>query len=160
MRPVYVRLAMRSAAALYGLGAALLGIACALEEEPGVRVAIGGLAALALAVALLLIWMDGTGRDSLRLVFATDLLAVAIIAVFVAITEGAHSAYAVYFVLAALHAAAFQPRRRVLAAMAITTAAFFAPFAYDSEDASWFAGVAIPSLLPALAIVWVTHLVV
>ncbi len=155
-----VRLAIRSAAALYGLGAALLGVACALEEDSGVRVALGGLAALALAVALALIWMEGTGRDSLRLVFATDLLAVAIVGVFVAITDGAHSAYSAYFFLAALHAAAFQPRPRVLAAMAVTTAAFLAPFAYDSEDASWFAGVAIPSLLPALAIVWVTHLVV
>ena len=66
MRPLNVRLAMRSAAALYGLGAALLGVACALEEDPGARVAIGGLAALTLAVALALIWMEGTGRDSLR----------------------------------------------------------------------------------------------
>ena len=160
MRPLNVGLAMRSAAALYGLGAALLGIACALEDEPGVRVAVGGMAALALAVALAFIWLDGTGRDSLRLVFAADLLAVAIIGVFVAITEGAHSAYSAYFFLAALHAAAFQPRGRVLVAMAVTTAAFLAPFAYDSDDASWFAGVAIPALLPALAIVWVTHLVV
>ena len=94
MRPLNVRLAMRSAAALYGLGAALLGVACALEEDPGARVAIGGLAALTLAVALALIWLEGTGRDSLRLVFAGDLLAVAIVGVFVAITDGAHSAYA------------------------------------------------------------------
>jgi diguanylate cyclase (GGDEF)-like protein len=153
-------LATRSAAALYGLGAALLGVACALEEDPGVRVAVGGLTALALAVALALIWMDGSGRGSLRLVFAADLLAVAIVGVFVAITDGAHSAYSPYFFLAALHAAAFQPRGRVLAAMAITTAAFLLPLAYDRNDASWFLGVAIPALLPALVIVWVTHLVV
>ena len=160
MRPLNVRLAMRSAAALYGLGAALLGVACAFEEDPGARVAIGGLAALTLAVALALIWLEGTGRDSLRLVFAGDLLAVAVVGVFVAITDGAHSAYAPYFFLAALHAAAFQPRGRVLAAMALTTAAFLAPLVYDRDEASWFAGVAIPALLPALVIVWVTHLVV
>ena len=92
--------------------------------------------------------------------FAADLLAVAVVGVFVAITDGAHSAYAPYFFLAALHAAAFQPRGRVLAAMALTTAAFLAPLVYDRDEASWFAGVAIPALLPALVIVWVTHLVV
>jgi diguanylate cyclase (GGDEF)-like protein len=160
LRPAYVGLAMRSAAALYALGAVLLGVACALEEATGVRVALGGLSALALAVALALVWLDRSGRDSLRLVFAADLLAVAIVGVVVAMTDGAHSAYSPYFLLAALHAAAFQPRARVLAAMALTTAAFLAPLAYDRDDASWFVGVAILALLPALAIVWITHLVV
>jgi diguanylate cyclase (GGDEF)-like protein len=160
LRPAYVGLAMRSAAALYALGAVLLGVACALEEDAGVRVALGGLSALALAVALALVWLDRSGRDSLRLVFAADLLAVAIVGVVVAMTDGAHSAYSPYFLLAALHAAAFQPRARVLAAMALTTAAFLAPLAYDRDDASWFVGVAILALLPALAIVWITHLVV
>jgi diguanylate cyclase (GGDEF)-like protein len=160
LRPVYVGLAMRSAAALYGLGAGLLGVACVLEDDPGVRLGIGGLTVLALAVAVDLVWLDASGAGSLRLAFASDLLAVGVVAVFVGITDGAHSPYAPYFLLAALHAAAFQPRGRVLIAMAVTTTAFLAPLVYDRDEAAWFAGLAIPAVLSALVIVWITHLAV
>ena len=151
---------MRSAAALYGVGAALLGIASTVEDDNATRLAIAGLTLAALAVALGLIGADRAGRGSLRLVYVVDLLAVAILGGFIAVTNQAHNAYAPYFVLAALHAATFQTRRRVVVAMVLTSAAFLAPLAYDRDNAEWFAKVAIPALVPAVVVVWITYLIV
>ena len=158
MRAFDVRLAMRSAAALYAVGAALLAFAGGVDDRH--RAPIIGLTALAIAVGFLLLIIDRAGRGSLLVVFVADVLAAAIIATLVGLSDGAHSPYSPYFMLVALHAAVFQPRARVVAVMAITTAAFLAPLVYDPDAAGWFAKVAIAGVIPALVLVWVIHLVV
>jgi diguanylate cyclase (GGDEF)-like protein len=157
LRPLDVRLALRSAVALFGVGAVLLGVAC-LVEDPSDLPVLAGLAVLALAVCLALLGLERANRGSLGLAFAADVLAVGMIATAVAVTREAHSPYAGYYVFVALHAAAFQPRGRVLAMIGITTAAFLAPLAYDSDNARWFATIAVATGLPALVLVWLTHL--
>ncbi len=150
---------MRSAAALCGVGAALLVSASFLSGD-AVRPEVLALAGLAVLAGMVLLGLERAGRGSLEVVFGADILVAAIIAAFIALTDGAHSPYSPFYLLVALHAAAFQPRRRVIAAIVVVSAAFLAPFGYDSDDAAWFAGVALPGLVPALVVVWTLHLTI
>jgi diguanylate cyclase (GGDEF)-like protein len=159
MRPLEVRLAARSAAALYGLGAVLLGLAAAFED-PDSGVAIADLAGLALAIGLFLLWLERRGRASPGVVFAAELGAIGIVAALVALTGEAQSPYPAFYLLGVLHAAVFQPRPRFVVAGALAVAALLAPLVYDSSDAESLAPYAFPALLAAIVLACMVHVAI
>jgi diguanylate cyclase (GGDEF)-like protein len=161
IRPLDLRLATLSAAALYGAGALLLAGAAVLEvPSPSPRWETALLAGLAAALCGVLAAFARRGRSSPGVLLAADLTAVGLVAALVALSDGAHSPYSPYLVLPALHAAVFLPLRYALITGAAALAAFLAPAAYDSGELRWFAEVQAPALVPGLVIVAVAYAVV
>ncbi|MDX6650190.1 MAG: hypothetical protein QOJ97_2141 [Solirubrobacteraceae bacterium] len=159
MRALDVRLAARSAAVLYGVGGLLL-VAAALLEAPSRQPGIFALAGLSLLAGLALVGLERTGRASMGLAFASELLAVGVVGALVAQTHGAQSLYPAYYLLPVLHAAVFQDRLRALAVGAVAVVAFLAPLAYQANNAKSFAELALAALFPAIVFAVVTHVAV
>jgi len=159
MRVLDVRLAARSAALLYGVGAGLL-VVSAFLEDASARPGILGLAGAAAIVAVALVALERAGRASLGAVFVTELVAVGAVGALVAQTDGAQSLYPAYYLLPVLHAAVFQGPLRAAGVGALAIAAFLAPLAYESDAAREFLQLAAATLLPAVAFAVVTQVVV
>lgn len=145
-------LASASAALLFAVVPIVLGVfALATPDAPPTTVvlAVGG-ASLITALALGL----AARRRLLGLsaLFAADLWAVALIAVVVAFSGRYHSPYVELYLLAVVHAAAFQPRPRVIALILTAMLAYLVPAAAITGLASRdLADAVIPALTIALA---------
>jgi diguanylate cyclase (GGDEF)-like protein len=145
-------LATASAALLFAVLPVVLGVFTLLASNPAptaVVLAVGGgslIAAVALGLA--------TRRRSLGLdaLFAADLGAVALIAVVVASSGRYDSPYVELFLLAVVHAAAFQPRLRAIALILVAVLAYLVPSAARSATSSRDAADAVvPTLTFLLA---------
>ncbi|MDX6698332.1 MAG: hypothetical protein QOE65_1729 [Solirubrobacteraceae bacterium] len=160
MRPLDVRWATRSAAALYAVGAVLLVPPAFFHGNASHRPGILALAGLSAVAAAGLVALDRLGRASESLAFAAELLAVGIVAALVAQTDGAQSLYPAYFLLPVLHAAVFQGRARALGVGLAALMAFLAPLVYERHHAGAFGKIALAGLLPAIAFAVVTQVAV
>lgn len=151
------RSALFSGAALFLAAAALLATSAfpvAHRPSPVWVAVLGGLAVLS---GLALILVARVRRPTMRWIFPMTLWAIALIAVLVAVSGGARSMYALFYLLAVVHAAAFQGRRELLVSGAVCVLAFLAPVVYDDPTAS-FAAVATLGAVPVLVLVTVLHL--
>jgi diguanylate cyclase (GGDEF)-like protein len=145
-------LASASAALLFAVLPIVLGVFALATPDvlpTAVVLAVGG-ASLITALALgLAARRRLLGLDAL---FAADLWAVALVAVVVAFSGRYHSPYVELYLLAVVHAAAFQPRLRVIVLILAALLAYLAPAAAITGIASGnVADAVIPSLTIVLA---------
>jgi hypothetical protein len=119
------RWAVLVAAFLYLVGALLCASAVLL---PHVRSPAGvtAVAVVALATAAGLVFSARHGAG-LRMAFAADLWGIALIGVLCASSGGAYSPFALIYMFATVHAAAFQPRARLYVVSLAALVAFLAP---------------------------------
>jgi hypothetical protein len=129
------------AGGLYLAGALLC---CAALLLPHVRSPAGvtavALVAVATGTGLLLVWRHG--RGTLEIALAADLWGIVEIAVLCWSTGGATSPFALIYMFAIVHAAAFQTPRRFFIAAVAGLAAFLAPLLYEDNVSTQFAAVA------------------
>ncbi|MCW3069617.1 MAG: putative sensor protein [Solirubrobacterales bacterium] len=144
------RAALVSAAALYTVGAMLCATAALLPHvsSPAAVVAIA-VAAFLTAVALMLAY--ARQRRGLTLAWVADLWGVVLVALLCAATGGAGSPFGLVYFFAIGHAAAFQPRGRLLVVWAAGLIAFLAPLAYSHVSSSFGAFACVGIVLALLA---------
>lgn len=149
------RLAVRSAAALYIVGALLTTTTLWL---PHVSSAAGvtAIAVTAIASASVLLFAAGRWRDGLRAAWIADLWGVLLVALLCAATEGSRSPFAMIYFFAAGHAAAFQSRGRLFAVWAASVVGFLAPLLYG-HISSEFGAIAAVGMVLALITAAVIH---
>ncbi len=148
--PREARVAVTIAAALYVAGAALTATSLLLPhvEAPLGVFAVAGTAVLTaglLAIAVL------RRRADLELAFFADLWGVVLIAVLCASTGGTSSPFGLIYFFALGHAAAFQPRRRVLVVSVAVLVAFLAPLVYKGAPETFGAIACVGIVLGLLA---------
>jgi serine phosphatase RsbU (regulator of sigma subunit) len=143
------------AAALYLVGAALT--ATAVVRPHVNSAAVAAIATVACATAAALLLAARRQRGGLALAFAADLWAIVLIALMCAVTGGAASPFALLYIFAVCHAAAFQPRRRFALAAFAALAAFLAPVLYGGVTSA-FASVASVGVVLALLTAWAIHI--
>jgi len=138
-----------AAAGLYLAGGALTATWPLLPhvDSPAAITSVGFVAILT-ASALLL--AARAGRGGLRLAFVADLWGTVLIFVLCAASGGARSPFAILYLFAVGHAAAFQPRSRLGLAMLFVLLGFLAPLAYESVPAEFGAVVCMGVVLSAL----------
>jgi hypothetical protein len=141
--------AVASAAALYVIGATLIGTAFLLPNvsSPAGCVAVAVTAYLT-AAALMYAWYRR--RVGLMLAFVADMWGIVVIVFLCAASGGASSPFALLYFFALGHAAAFQPRGRFLIVAATALAAFLAPLLYSHVTAGFGAFVAVGAVLALL----------
>lgn len=151
-----VRAALLACAGLYLVGGALCGTAALLPHvrAPEAIVAVG-IDALLVAAALVIV--AERERGGLPLAFAADLWGVVLIGILCAGAGGASSPFALIYLFAIGHAAAFQPRRRFLIVLLAALLAFLAPIAYEHVTAT-FGAVACVGIVLAVLTAGVIHL--
>ena len=127
--PREARVAVAIAAALYVAGAALTATSLLLPqvEAPLGVFAVAGTAVLTAGLLTIAVLRR---RASLELAFLADLWGVVLIAVLCASTGGTSSPFGLIYFFALGHAAAFQPRRRLLVVSVAVLVAFLAPLVY------------------------------
>jgi Stage II sporulation protein E (SpoIIE) len=150
-----VLLGNASAAALYLAGGGLCATAPLLPHLASLAgVTAVGVSAVLVATALLA--LVRAGRGDLTLSWAVELAGVLLIAVVCASSGGAGSPYAVMYLFAVGHAAAFQPRARLAIVTLVAFAAFLAPVAYETVDTG-FAAVAVIGIVLATLTIGMVH---
>jgi GAF domain-containing protein len=151
-----VRAALLSCAGLYVVGGVLCATAALL---PHVRApaAIIAVAINALLVAAALAVSAEREPGGLPLAFVADLWGVVLIAVLCAAGGGASSPFALIYLFAAGHAAAFQPRARFVLVAFASLIAFLLPLAYEHVSGT-FGAVACVGIVLALMTTTVIHL--
>jgi len=138
------------AAALYVVGAALIGTAALLPHvSAAVDVVAIALAALLTAGGLLIAFTRR--RGGLRLAWVADLWGVVLIALLCAATGGASSPFGLIYFFALGHAAAFQPRGRLVLVSLAALLAFLAPVAYADVSTPFWAIACVGIILALLA---------
>ena len=144
------RVAVAIAAALYLTGAALTATSLLLPsvEAPGAVFAVATTAVLTAAALWLAVLRR---RAGLTLAFFADLWGVVLIAVLCGATGGASSPFALIYFFALGHAAAFQPRRRLLIVSVAVLVAFLAPLAYKGAPETFGAIACVGVVLALLA---------
>src|SRR5438270_612485 len=120
------------------------------DDELALRAHVTHLGRTAIVTASVLLLVARAGRGGLRLAFAADLFGTALIIVLCAASGGARSPFAILYLFAIGHAAAFQPRSRLGLAMLAVLLGFLAPLAYESVPAAFGAVVCIGVVLSAL----------
>src|SRR5271165_3088875 len=150
------RAAVAIAAALYVVGAALTATSVLLPhvKSPAGVIAV---AAAALLTAGGLLDAYARRRGGLGLACVADLWGVVLIAVLCASTGGASSPFGLIYFFALGHAAAFQPRGRLILVSAAALLAFLAPLAYE-EVSTMFGAIACVGIILALLACGVIHL--
>jgi serine phosphatase RsbU (regulator of sigma subunit) len=150
-----VRAALLSCAGLYVVGGMLCATAALL---PHVRApaAIVAVAINAFLVAAALVLSAERARGGLPLAFAADLWGVVLIAVLCAAGGGASSPFALIYLFAAGHAAAFQPRGRFVLVALASLLAFLLPLLYEHVSRT-FGAVACVGIVLALLTTVVIH---
>ncbi len=129
-------LASYSGAGLFAAGATIdVAVALSRASDEG-RTAALLIGAAALLGGAAMVALERAGRTSLRLIYLFNLAAVALVAVLVACTGGPTSPYPGFYLFAIVHTAAFQPRRRVAALVALVIALLLAPAIYDPDPGS------------------------
>jgi serine phosphatase RsbU (regulator of sigma subunit) len=151
-----VRAALLTCAGLYVVGGMLCATAALL---PHVRApeAIVAVAINAFIVAAALVLSAERERGGLPLAFAADLWGVVLIAVLCAAGGGAGSPFALIYLFAAGHAAAFQPRGRFILVALASLIAFLLPLVYEDVTGT-FGAVACVGVVLALLTTVVIHL--
>ena len=141
--------AVAVAGGLYLLGALLCSVAVLLPHvrSPAAVTAVG-VVAVATGTTLLIIWRRG--RGTLEIALAADLWGIVEIGVLCWATGGSHSPFALIYLFAIVHAAAFQPLRRVYVATLAGLAAFLAPLVYEQHISKQFGAVACIGIALAL----------
>ena len=147
------RAALASCAGLYLVGATLTATSALLPhvDSPAGVVAVA-VSAYSTAAALMLARVRASNR--LTIAWLADLWGVVLIGVLCASTGGASSPFGLIYFFAIGHAAAFQPRRRVLDVCLAALAGFLAPLAYGHVSRTYwaiaFVGVALALLCAAV----------
>ncbi len=149
------RAAILSAAGLYIVGGTLTATAVLIPEvsSPAGVIAVG---ASALLTAAGLLFAVSRKRGGMALACAADLWGVALIVVLCASSGGATSPFALIYMFAIGHAAAFQPRSRLALVALGCLAGFLAPLAYEDVSAT-FVPVACVGIVLALLGAGVVH---
>jgi serine phosphatase RsbU (regulator of sigma subunit) len=150
------RAAIAIAAALYVMGAALIATAPLLPHvgSPAGAAAVA-VAALLTAAGLLIAFSQR--RGGLELAFAADLWGIVLIGVLCASTGGASSPFGLIYFFALGHAAAFQPRGRLILVSVAGLVAYLAPLAYADVPTA-FGAVAAVGIVLALLTCAVIHI--
>jgi serine phosphatase RsbU (regulator of sigma subunit) len=148
--------AVIACAGLYVVGGALTATALLLPHvsAPAAIAAVGVDAQLT-AAGLYLAFRRRWG--GLALAFTADLWGVVLIAILCVSSGGAASPFALIYLFAIGHAAAFQPRGRFVIVATAALVAFLAPFAYEDVPEA-FVAVAIVGIALALITMVVIHL--
>jgi serine phosphatase RsbU (regulator of sigma subunit) len=148
--------AIVAAAGLYVVGGSLTATAALLPNVSSpIAVAAVGVTALLTAGGLMIAFRRR--RGGLTLAFAADLWGVALVAVLCAAAGGAGSPFALIYLFAIGHAAAFQPRGRFVLVAVAGLLAFLAPLAYE-EVSETFGAVACVGIVLAALTMGVIHL--
>jgi serine phosphatase RsbU (regulator of sigma subunit) len=144
------------AAALYVVGAALIATTALLPHVDSATgaaaVAVAALLTAGVLVIAFVRWWGGLGLACLA-----DLWGIALISALCAATGGASSPFALIYLFAVGHAAAFQPRGRLIAVSGVALVAFLAPLAY-SDISTVFGAVACVGVVLALLTTAVIHI--
>jgi Stage II sporulation protein E (SpoIIE)/GAF domain len=150
------RAAIAIAAALYIVGATLIATAALLPHvsSPAGAAAVAAVA-LVTAAGLLIAYSRRLG--GLELACAADLWGIVLIAVLCASTGGASSPFGLIYFFALGHAAAFQPRGRLILVCGAGMLAFLAPLAYEDVP-EMFGAVASVGIVLALLTSAVIHI--
>jgi Stage II sporulation protein E (SpoIIE)/GAF domain len=143
------------AAALYVVGAALIATT-ALLPHVGSPAGAATVAAAALLTAGGLVIAYVRGRGGLGLAWLADLWGIVLIAFLCASTGGASSPFGLIYFFALGHAAAFQPRGRLLVVSIAALLAFLAPLAYEGVSET-FGAIACVGVVLALLTALVIH---
>jgi hypothetical protein len=141
--------AVASAAALYVIGATLIGTAFLLPNvsSPAGCIAVAA-TAYATAAALMLAWYRR--RVGLTLAWVADMWGVVLIVFLCASSGGASSPFALLYFFALGHAAAFQPRSRFLIVAIAALGAFLTPLIYSHVSTSFVAFACVGAVLALL----------
>ena len=150
------RAAVGIAAGLYVVGAALIATSALLPHVSSAADVVA-IAAAALLTACGLLVAVARGRGGLTLAFLADLWGVVLIALLCAATGGASSPFGLIYFFALGHAAAFQPRGRLLLVTLAVLLGFLAPVAYTHVP-TMFGAVACVGIVLALLTALVIHL--
>jgi serine phosphatase RsbU (regulator of sigma subunit) len=150
-----LRAAILSCAGLYAIGGLLCSTALLI---PHVRApaAIAAVGVDAIIVAVALVLAANRERAGLTLAFVADLWGVVLIGVLCAGAGGASSPFALIYLFAAGHAAAFQPRGRFVAVTLAALVAFLLPLIYETVP-EIFGAIACVGIVLALLTVVVIH---
>lgn len=150
------RAAIGIAAALYVVGAVLCATAVLLPHVSSPAGVAGvAVAALLTAGALLIAFLRR--RGGLGLACVADLWGVVLVALLCAASGGASSPFGLIYFFALGHAAAFQPRGRLVLVSVAVLLAFLAPLAY-TDVSTTFGAVACVGVVLALLAAGVIHL--
>ncbi len=149
------RVALASCAGLYLVGATLTATAALLPhvDSPAGVVAVA-VTAYSTAAALMLARVRA--RNRLTIAWLADLWGVVLIGCLCASTGGASSPFGLIYFFAIGHAAAFQPRRRVIDVCLAALAGFLAPLAYGHVSRTYWA-IAFVAVALALLCAAVVH---
>ncbi len=150
------RAAVTSAAGLYVVGA-LLTASAALLPHVGSPAGVIAVALDALLTAGALLLAANRRWGGLWLAFAADMWGVLVVAVLCASSGGPDSPFALIYLFAMGHAAAFQPRGRFLFVSGAGLAAFLAPLVYASHVSTTFGAIASVGIVLALLTSAVVH---
>lgn len=150
------RAAVAIAGGLYFVGA-LLCASAALLPHVSSPAGVIAVACDALLTSLLLLLAASRGWGGLGLACVAELWGVVVIAVLCASAGGPGSPFALIYFFALGHAAAFQPRWRLVGVAVATLIAFLAPLAYEPHVSTMFAAVACVGVVLALLAAVVMH---
>ncbi len=137
------------AGGLYLVGA-LLCATGALLPELRAPFAIGAVGFVALFTSGLLLLLWHQGRGTLLIAYLADLWGVVLIATLCAGSSGTGSPFALIYMFAIGHAAAFQPRGRLYIVALASLVAFLAPLVYETGTSTGFAAAATVGIALAL----------
>ena len=150
------RVAVATAGGLYFVGA-LLCASAALLPHVSSPAGVTAVALDALFTSALLLVAAIRGWGGLGLACAAELWGVVLIGVLTASSGGPDSPFALIYFFALGHAAAFQPRVRLIGVALATLVAFLAPLAYEPHVSTMFAAVACVGVVLALLTSIVVH---
>lgn len=151
-----IRVAIAIAGGLYFVGGLLCATAVLLPHVSS-PAAIVAVALDAMFTAAMLVLASRRGWGGLRLAFVADLWGVVLIAVLCASGGGPDSPFALIYFFALGHAAAFQPRRQVVAVSVVCLVAYLAPLVYEAHVGSSFGAIACVGIVLALLAAMVIH---
>jgi GAF domain-containing protein len=141
--------AVAIAGGLYLVGALLCATALLLPRV-GSPAGVAGVAFDALLTAALLFYAAERAWGGLWLAFVADLWGIALIAVLCASSGGAESPFALIYLFAIGHAAAFQPRGRFVLVSLAGLIAFLLPLLYEADVSTMFGAIACVGIVLAL----------
>jgi len=141
--------AVAVAGGLYLVGA-LLCATGALLPELRAPWAIGAVGVLAIGTSALLLVVWHQGRGTLTIAYLADLWGIVLIATLCAGSSGTGSPFALIYMFAIGHAAAFQPRGRLYTVAGAGLVAFLAPIVYEEGVSTEFVAVACVGIVMAL----------
>src|SRR5436305_3229019 len=150
------RVALASAAGLYVVGATLCATA-ALLPHVGSPAGVVAIAVTAYLTAAGLMIAHHRRRRGLTLAWLADLWGVLLVALLCAATGAESSPFALIYLFAVGHAAAFQPRGRLLVVCAAALAGFLSPLVYSHVSSS-FGPIACVGVVLALLSAAALHL--